>query len=56
MKHASIEFKNLDKALAQLDEYKEKYVIVKVDYVWNSINRSHRFDICYVEKDLWRHA
>lgn len=54
MKHKTIESKDLDMALLQVDIFKDKYVVVKVDYVWNSSTESHRFDICYVDKDLWR--
>ena len=54
MEYAMIESRDLDMALLHLDFYKEKYVVVKVDYTWNSVSEMHRFDICYVEKDLWR--
>lgn len=56
MEHAMIESVDLDMALLYLDIYKDKYVVVKVDYTWNSISETHRFDICYVDRDLWRHA
>ena len=56
MKHKTIESKDLGMALLQVDIFKDKYVVVKVDYEWNSVSESHRFDICYVDKDLWRHA
>ena len=56
MEHAMIESRDLDMALLHLDIYKEKYVVVKVDYTWNSVSETHRFDICYVDRDLWRHA
>ena len=54
MGHAMIESRDLDMALLHLDIYKDKYVVVKVDYVWNSVSETHRFDICYVDKNLWR--
>ena len=54
MEHAMIESRDLDMALLHLDIYKDKYVVVKVDYVWNSVSETHRFDICYVDKNLCR--
>ena len=56
MKHKTIESRDLDFANLQVDIYKEKYVVVKVDYTWNSVSEKHRFDICYVDGDLWRQA
>ena len=54
MEHAMIESIDLDMALLHLDFYKEKYVVVKVDYTWNTVSEMHRFDIYYVDRDLWR--
>lgn len=56
MKYKTIESRDLDFANLQVDIYKEKYVVVKVDYTWNSVSETHRFDICYVDRNLWRHA
>ena len=54
MKYVMIESRDLDFANSQVDIYKEKYVVVKVDYIWNSASEMHRFDIWYVDRDLWR--
>lgn len=54
MKYVMIESRDLDFANSQVDIYKEKYVVVKVDYIWNSVSEMHRFDIYYVDRDLWR--
>lgn len=56
MEHAMIESIDLDMALLYLDYYEEKYVVVKVDYTWNGDSETHRLDIWYVKKELWRHA
>ena len=54
MKCKTIESSDLDLANLQVDFYKEKYVVVKVDYTWDSVSEMHRFDIYYVDRDLWR--
>ena len=54
MKYAMIENSDLDFANLQVDIFKEKYVVVKVDYTWNAVSEMHRFDIYYVDRDLWR--
>ena len=54
MKRKTIESRDLDFANLQVDIYKEKYVVVKVDYTWDNVSEKHRFDICYVEEDMWR--
>lgn len=54
MKCAMIESGDLDFANLQVEFYKEKYVVVKVDYTWNAVSEMHRFDIYYVDRDLWR--
>lgn len=54
MKYVMIESRDLDFINLQVDFYKEKYVVVKVDYTWDGIREMHRFDIYYVDRDLWR--
>ena len=54
MKHEVIESLSLEEAQAKVDILTEAYVIVSLKYSWNGVTGMHRFDVSYVEKNLWR--
>lgn len=54
MKWTTVMCDSLDKAQEVIDEATKSKVVIKIDYTWDNVSEKHRFDICYVEENMWR--
>lgn len=54
MKYTRVAGKNYDDALETLEAIKKAFVVVSIEYEWDTIYHIHVFHIYYTDRDLWR--
>lgn len=54
MKWTTVMCDSLDEAQEIIDAATVEKVVIKINYSWDNVSEKHRFDICYVEENMWR--